>query len=272
MAGGSKGVCFGIAQAFAQAHAERVILVSRSQSKLDDAYRAIKRDHPNIRLETRSYDISNIAQIQALWDQLATDNIFVDVFILGASATQPPKSIEEQISVINFNMIAHLHSLESFKNQRNPGKRSRYIISLSSASMHCYPYPAATYAATKAGFSDYLCHIADAVPESEMRIINYHPGSVYTSAADRAGEVPKDLPIWDDPSLSAHMAVWLTSKDAAFLHGRVVWANWDVDELMAMKDKILADPAFLKVGVTGVESFTVKNLMDVCNRFPVPKT
>ena len=40
---------------------------------------------------------------------------------------------------------------------------------------------------------------------------------------------------------------------------------------MGMKEKILADPAFLKVGITGMESYTVKDLMDVCNRFPVPK-
>jgi short-subunit dehydrogenase len=269
--GASGGIGFGIAQAFAEAKAAKIILVSRSEERLNDAHQTIQRDHATVQVETRTCDCSDPQQIEAIWAKLAEDKIFVDVFVLGASATQQPHTLEEQISTINFNMIAHLHSFERFKNQSNPDKRPTCLISLSSATLHCYPYKAVTYAATKAGFSNYLCHIADFIPESEMRIVVYHPGSVYTLAADKAGEVPKDLPIWDDPSLSAHMAVWLAGQDAGFLHGRFVWANWDADELMGMKERILSDPSLLKVGITGVESFGLKDLMEVCNRFPAPK-
>lgn len=45
--------------------------------------------------------------------------------------------------------------------------------------------------------------------------------------------------------------VWAVSQDAAFLGNRVLWCNWDVDELKAQKDKILADLAFTNVGVVG---------------------
>jgi short-subunit dehydrogenase len=271
VAGASEGIGFGIARAFAEANASKIILVSRSQERLDDASKAIKREHGNVEIETRVCDCSDVRQIEALWTNLANDNIFIDVFVQGACATQPPKTLEEQVSMINFNMIAHLHSFEHFRNQPNPSKKPTRLINVSSAGLHCYPYDMATYSATKAGFSDYLCHIADLIPESEMRVIVFHPGAVYTPAADKAGEVPKDLPIWDDPSLSAHMAVWLAGQDSGFLHGRFVWANWDADELMGMKDRVLADSAFLKVGITGVDSFGVKDLMDVCSRFPAPK-
>ena len=268
--GASGGIGFGIAQAFAEADASKIIFVSRSQERLNEASNIIKREHGNVEIETRVCDCSDVRQIEALWTTLANDNIFIDVFVQGASATQPPKTLEEQISIIKFNMIAHFHSYERFKNQPNPDKRPACLINLSSATLHCYPYQAVTYAATKAGFADYLCHMADFIPESEMRIIVYHPGAVYTPAADKAGEVPKDLPIWDDPSLSAHMAVWLAGQDSGFLHGRFVWANWNADELMGMKDRVLADPAFLKVGITGVDSYGVKDLMDVCSKFPAP--
>ena len=269
--GGSEGIGYNTALAFAEAHASKIIIVSRSQSKLDQAYSKINREHPNADVEVRSCDVSDIAQIQDLWSQLANNDIFIDVLVLGASATDHPNNLEEQISIISFNIIANLHMLENFKNQENPTRKQKMLIYLSSATLHCYPYPALTYAATKAGFSNDLCRMADSIPETEMRIIIYHPGAVYTAAAERASEVPKDLPIWDDPSLSAHMAVWLASRDAAFLHGRFIWANWDADELMQMKDKISADPGFLKIGVTGVGSFQVKNLMEVCDRFPLRK-
>lgn len=75
----------------------------------------------------------------------------------------------------------------------------------------------------------------------------------------------------DLASLSAHMAVWLSTPAAAFLHGRFVWANWDVEELMGMKDRILADPGFMKIGVSGVENFSIAGLVQKCEEQPVRK-
>jgi hypothetical protein len=34
--------------------------------------------------------------------------------------------------------------------------------------------------------------------------------------------------------------VWLTLPEAQFLNGKLVWANWDVDELKAKADEISA--------------------------------
>jgi len=43
----------------------------------------------------------------------------------------------------------------------------------------------------------------------------------------------------DDLSLPAGFAVWLTTPAAAsWTGGKLLWANWDVDELVAMKDDI----------------------------------
>jgi hypothetical protein len=64
----------------------------------------------------------------------------------------------------------------------------------------------------------------------------------------------KDSLPFDDPSLPGNFYVWATTKKAAFLHGRFVWANWDVDELIAMKPKIEGDKGFLKLGLQGVKS------------------
>jgi hypothetical protein len=40
-------------------------------------------------------------------------------------------------------------------------------------------------------------------------------------------------------NLAAHFQVWLAGPDADFLKGKMVWANWDVEELKAKKDEIL---------------------------------
>lgn len=38
--------------------------------------------------------------------------------------------------------------------------------------------------------------------------------------------------------MPAGFAVWLASPAAAWTGGKLLWANWDVDELIAMKDEI----------------------------------
>jgi len=39
-------------------------------------------------------------------------------------------------------------------------------------------------------------------------------------------------------NLPADFVIWAVSSDASFLRGKLVWSNWDVDELKAMKKEI----------------------------------
>jgi hypothetical protein len=49
--------------------------------------------------------------------------------------------------------------------------------------------------------------------------------------------------------LPGDFAVWLAGPEAEFLTGRYVWAQWDVDELIAMKEKVAQDPMLLTIGL-----------------------
>lgn len=55
----------------------------------------------------------------------------------------------------------------------------------------------------------------------------------------------------DDPALPGDFMVWLAIAQAEFLRGRFVWVNWDVDEMMAAKEKIEADPLLLAPTIGG---------------------
>lgn len=57
-----------------------------------------------------------------------------------------------------------------------------------------------------------------------------------------------------EENLPGQFAVWAASPAAAFLHGRFVWCEWDVDELASgeIRQKIDEDPWYLKVGVKGL--------------------
>lgn len=64
-----------------------------------------------------------------------------------------------------------------------------------------------------------------------MQIISFHPGGVFTEMARK--NVSKDLYDWDDEDLPGSFGVWAASEEAAFAHGRMLAAHWDVDELKA---------------------------------------
>lgn len=272
--GASEGVGLDIAKAFCEANAKAVIISSRSKAKLDVATASLKQIVPSCDISSIVSDAADIGQIESLWQQLAEAGTLIDVLVLNAAASDNINELDplEVARFFQANVIAKLHILHRFQNQKHgPSARPMVLIDISSAALQTYPHPrlALGYPSTKAGFSNYLCHLADIVPEPSMRIISLHPGVVYTSAVERvSGGRGRDLPIWDDPSLAAHMALWLSSPAAAFLHGRFIWANWNADELVARSEEILSDHGLLKVGITGVKSFNMPKLMERCAEFP----
>jgi len=50
-------------------------------------------------------------------------------------------------------------------------------------------------------------------------------------------------------NLPGNYAVWLASEEAQFLGGKFTWAQWDVDELLTLKEKIAANPFYLATSV-----------------------
>lgn len=54
--------------------------------------------------------------------------------------------------------------------------------------------------------------------------------------------------------LPGQFAVWAASEEAKFLHGRFVWAKWDVNELREgkLRETIDNEPEFLQVTVKGM--------------------
>lgn len=63
--------------------------------------------------------------------------------------------------------------------------------------------------------------------------------------------------------------MWAATKQAAFLHGRFVWANWDVDELLTRKGEF-EDPGFLKLGLQGSEFVDIRTIFDKVRQLDVP--
>jgi len=160
---------------------------------------------------------------------------------------------------------------------------------------HSNPAPGqGAYSASKAAFASILQHLAEEIPSSKATIINVHPGAIFTEAADAYGLTRNSLP-WDDgmflptlfsaslpycilswliliarvEDLPGDYSVWASTPAASFLHGRFVWTNWDVKELIQRKAEIEADEGLLKIGVQGVEHVDIRNIF---SKVPERKT
>ena len=76
----------------------------------------------------------------------------------------------------------------------------------------------------------------------------HHPASLFK---EKSRENIKNASLHKDAvDSSASFIVWTTSPEADFLRGKFLWANWDVDELKAKREELLAGPQ-LTFGLQG---------------------
>lgn len=131
----------------------------------------------------------------------------------------------------------------------NSKVREKIIIDVSTNSTYV-PYPStALYAPTKYYFTYMLRHLQNELTQLDaprVRVHSFHPGEIFTPAAERAG-IKQDTYDFDDESLPGGFAVWLASPAADFLKGRFLFARWDVDEIVAMRQRFEQDEELCRI-------------------------
>jgi len=256
--GASAGIGRSIAKSFSNASASRVILLGRTQSTL----LAAAAELPNA--EARVCDISSTSQIQELWEWIRAEDIHVDVLVLNAALTVTGslKTGAETIwGSFETTVLGNLRMAQEFVAQMGD-RKGHALINISSFMAHSNPAPLqGAYSASKAAFANLLQHLAEEVPPEKATIINVHPGAIFTDAARTAGFTRDTLP-FDDESLPGDYCVWASTPAASFLHGRFVWANWDVEELSRRKAEIEDEDGLLKIGVQGVEYVDIRKVFN----------
>ncbi|KAI7760954.1 hypothetical protein LZL87_012107 [Fusarium oxysporum] len=92
------------------------------------------------------------------------------------------------------------------------------------------------------------------VSPKKMQISIFHPGIIFNELAAASGMNDTTYP-WDDENLPGNFAVWAASHEAEFIHGPLVWAAWDVEELKTrIEDGVKKNPRFLMAGIKGLST------------------
>jgi NAD(P)-dependent dehydrogenase (short-subunit alcohol dehydrogenase family) len=265
IAGGSSGIGFAIARSFVAAGSKRVILLGRRQHALESATNTLNTESGSGVVEGRVADTGNVKSIEELWAGLQADNVYVDVLVLNAAAWGAQKPIVEsplQTTWADFesNVRGPLDMAVRFYKQTT-GQGQKYLVNVSTIAAYMWSTMGPerpTYGLTKNAGTAVLQQIAKDTPAEDMQVVSFHPGGVLTQSARDHGVDENSGFRFDHENLPGNFAVWAASPEATFLHGRFVWANWDVDEIKngVVGKQIREDEHFLKVGFEGLSEKT----------------
>ncbi|GLI71982.1 hypothetical protein PoHVEF18_000149 [Penicillium ochrochloron] len=260
--GSSGGIGFAIARAFGKASAAKVILTGRHQGPLDTAVATLSKESPQTTFIARLNDASDIASVEELWKQFDAEGLVVDVLVLNVARVQPTHGSILEIGykevvadlATNANSIAAFVDFFYHQSKRDTSKKLS-LVNISTEAIHNFEITARipNYSASKSAGTILVQQIAKHVSPDDLQIVSFHPGAIFTRAAEKAGYTRTTLN-WDDEGLPGHYAVWAASDEAKFLHGRFTWAAWDVDEISSgkIRERIDGDANYLKVGVIGL--------------------
>ncbi|MCJ1296237.1 hypothetical protein MMC34_007803 [Xylographa carneopallida] len=262
---GHTGIGYAISSSFAAAGATHVVLIGRRPDVLETARAALSAAHPTTKFHAFAASITDAAGVTAVFASVRADIAEPDVLVTSAAyfarsspmleleAEQIRESFTTNVSA-NMGLVREFLDVPSRAEEPGSEKREKVILDVSTGAIHVDVPGTGTYAASKLAFTRLMAAVqAEALaapdPSYELRVHSFHPGVVLTPAAKDFGA--EKLPMkWDDVELSGRFAVWLTSGQAAFLRGRFVWANWDVEELVQRREEIERE-GLLKVGVVG---------------------
>lgn len=263
--GAGRGVGEHITKELAVAGALRIAIVGRNKERILAARDQFAQAYPSTTFTAFAADITDESAIKNVFQSLG----FVpDILVNNAGYFADTKRfIDEDIkqwwSNFEINILGtaivtkeYIKAVTKTDGLSEAGKQQQQqppvVLNVSTVAAHFrVPLPAASgYVASKAGQLRFFEHLRFEHPE--VRFINIHPGLVDTDGYTISG-MSTPARGFTSGELVGQFFAWAATEDAAFLNGRFVWAEWDVEDLKAKRDEILAKDLLL-FGMDGVET------------------
>jgi NAD(P)-dependent dehydrogenase (short-subunit alcohol dehydrogenase family) len=238
--GGGYGIGSSIAESFAKAGVSSITLGGRTESKLQQTAVALQSKYPETEFKYHALDITSAESVKTFFDWLEP---IPDILVNNAGFLASPENfvsadLKAWWEAFEVNILGSLRVTQAFLQVRSQPQTPGIVITVNTLASFSLQLPnLSSYAASKAGLARAIEMIAADVPPAVARFVSVHPGMVKTDMAVKSGlEGGFEF---TDAGLSGDFIAWLASEEASFLSGRFVWANWDVDELIAAKSQIV---------------------------------
>lgn len=183
--------------------------------------------------------------------ELKTIDVLIHSAATGHDNHAEPQSADsvdlaEMQKIFDGNIMGTYNLAKAFLALPAPPSGRRTIINISSVAAQMTIPNCIGYGASKAAGVMLFRYLA--AERTDVQMFSVHPGAHFTPMSAKAGFKIDAFP-WDDIDLPAHFCRWLATPEADFLHGRMLWAHWDVDELVGMKERVLADQNLFTQGL-----------------------
>ncbi len=251
IAGASRGIGQATAVAFAQAGAKAVYLTARSEAALQETRALVNRANPKTLCGMSPCDVTNARQVEAAVADCVAQFGGIDVADANAGFLGPWMKIGESdpeswwrnwdVNVRGAYHVARFalaHLIQSAKKREGQGRSGGHLVLLSSVGAQLLMPGASDYQTSKHALNR-LCEFVQVDHGDDgIKCFALHPGGVST---ELGLNMPQALHAYlvDNPNLPASFTVWLCSGKADWAKGRYLSANWDVKELLSMKEAIL---------------------------------
>jgi NAD(P)-dependent dehydrogenase (short-subunit alcohol dehydrogenase family) len=249
--GASRGIGQATAIAFAQAGAKAVYLTARSEEALQETRALVNQANPNTQCVFSICDVTNPQEVEAAVADCVAQFGGIDVADANAGFLGRWTKIGESDPVnwwrnweVNVQGAYHVirftltHLAQSAKRRAAEGRSGGHLILLSSIGAQLLMPGASDYQTSKHAINR-LCEFVQVDHAGDgIKCFALHPGGVST---ELGLSMPQAMHAYlvDNPDLPASFAVWLCSGDADWAQGRYLSANWDVEELSALKESIV---------------------------------
>ncbi|KZT42324.1 putative oxidoreductase [Sistotremastrum suecicum HHB10207 ss-3] len=255
--GASKGIGAETAKTFARAGALGLILAARTVSKLEQIKNEILEEvqsnrngqyDPSLRIETYETDVSALSDVQKTVERAFELFGRLDIVINNAAYMSSWAPIAEhdpetwwntyEVNIRGTFNVAHC-TLPKLSESKG------HIVLLSSLGAQLRNVGGSAYTSGKHAVNRLAELINFEYAEKGVKSFAFHPGCILTELARNSTEIVTALEnrfvIEDTLALPANALVRLTSGTEDWLSGRYIAANWDLDDVNRMKDRILSE-------------------------------
>jgi NAD(P)-dependent dehydrogenase (short-subunit alcohol dehydrogenase family) len=275
--GGGSGIGSATALSYARAGAKSITLLGRRENLLKETAAKIRQVASEVKVLALKADVLDLSSLERAFTKVKNDFGTIDVLVSNAGFLANPTSVlksdvNDWWMSFEINVLGTYNIVKAFVPFSTPGES--VFLNVSSGVATLSPMPGVSaYTASKAANSKLGEHLAFELGPQGIRVVNIQPGIVETdmNLKSQSSDDSMELPALDDGgcsnftfiyvclltflivSLPADMILWLASEEAAFLHGKFVWVNWDVEELKAKRSEIESNPHLLAIGLDGLE-------------------
>lgn len=251
--GASRGIGRATAVAFARAGATALYITARSEKALEETKAKIEEANPATKCVIKACDVTDAEQVKAAIEDCVDRFGGIDVADANAGYLDKWGKIgDSDISSwwksweVNLKGTYYVirytipHLIESASKHAATGASGGHLILISSVGAQLLTPGASDYQTSKHAINR-LCEFVNLDHgEDGVKCFAVHPGGVPTNLSKNMPETIHSVLV-DEPGLAAGFIVWLCSGEADWAKGRYLSSNWDVDELLQMKEEITED-------------------------------